>query len=387
MIRSTSFLFLLPALALIIPMACQPPEPKAVLLDREYGFQGYRLGAELYGEVLFQAKERASDYEVVEYESFGSRFADQQLYESPERSMIFGAPVAKAYAGVIDEQIYAFLLQIEADESKQAQLQDSLYGYYDAPHSTTDTTMYAGDMVVRIYTQSWEADSVGLDFGRGEGFAEILIYDKNLRTHRNRVQRLVDRSQRVDNMQVNAMDRIGEIRLASTVAQARWQYRFRGDPTHVRGGAFGSVDYRYVEPFFEVEGESLFGVKMAFVDLSFAGGSDSLRSIEVRFDNTQGQTVGFMDMLRVLERKLGRHAYSDTLHTQKGNYRRAMWYGEELSITLEENRLRPERPERADVLVQFELDRYQTPWIPPAESTIEDSTDGQDLNASPDLPS
>ena len=109
---------------------------------------------------------------------------------------------------------------------------------------------------------------------------------------------------------------------------------------------------------------------MAFVDLSFTGGSDSLRSIEVRFDNTQGQTVGFMDMLRVLERKIGRHAYSDTLHTQKGNYRRAMWYGEGLSITLEENRLRPERPERADVLVQFEMDRQQAPWLQSADSSF-----------------
>ena len=167
----------------------------------------------MYGEVLLQAKERASDYEIVEYEAFGSRFADQQLYESSGRSMIFGAPVARAYAGVIDAQVYAFLLQVEADESKQAELQDSLIAYYDTPQLTTDTTMYAGDMVVRIYTQSWVADSVGLDFGRGEGFAEILIYDKNLRTKRNLIQRFTDRSQNADNMQVNGMDRVGEIRL------------------------------------------------------------------------------------------------------------------------------------------------------------------------------
>ena len=35
-----------------------------------------------------------------------------------------------------------------------------------------------------------------------------------------------------------------------------------------------------------------------------------------------------MDMLRIMERKLGPHAYSDTLHTTKGPFRRASWFGD-----------------------------------------------------------
>ena len=70
-------------------------------------------------------------------------------------------------------------------------------------------------------------------------------------------------------------------------------------------------------------------------------------------------------MLRVMERKLGRHAYSDTLHTTKGPFRRASWFGDELTITLEENRFRPENPDRADVLVNFTMNRVEVPWTAP----------------------
>ena len=82
-----------------------------------------------------------------------------------------------------------------------------------------------------------------------------------------------------------------------------------------------------------------------------------MQTLDVEFDNTSGQVVGFMDMLRVIERKLGRHAYSDTLYTIKGPYRRAFWYGDGVSVNLEEYRFRPESPTRSDVRVRFELDR------------------------------
>jgi hypothetical protein len=89
-----------------------------------------------------------------------------------------------------------------------------------------------------------------------------------------------------------------------------------------------------------------------------------------------------MDMLRILERKLGRHAYSDTLHTKKGPYRRASWYGRGLSITLEENRFRPEHPDRADVLVNFEMDRIEVPWSPPVLTIDEAPADSVSKDAS-----
>ncbi|MFK7843954.1 MAG: hypothetical protein AB8G77_01540, partial [Rhodothermales bacterium] len=172
---------------------------------------------------------------------------------------------------------------------------------------------------------------------------------------------------------------IGSVSLDEIAQRARWKYRYRGEETHVRGGSFGDIDYAYVKPFFEVEGESFFGVKMAFVNLNFMGGSDSLKSLEVRFDNTQGQTLGFMDMLRVMERKLGQHGYSDTLHTTKGPFRRASWYGEDLTITLEENRFRPETPELADVIVNFTIDREEVPWTAPIFN-VSDVTEGDSLS-------
>ena len=371
-----SFLMLL--FAVLLSSGCLQPDPKVWKLDQDYGFRGFDLGTNLYQKVIEQAQDRARAYEIVEFETFGSRFADQQLYEQQGPSTVFGEPVTNVFAGLIDKRIYAFLLQVEAEVSEQSALQDSLIFHYGDPTSVTDTTYVSGQTLVRVNTSKWEADSVALELGLGEGFAEILVYDIGLREKRAQIQLSMSRSQKATNATVNELDTIGEVNLNEIASRARWKYRYRGEETHVRGGSFGEIDYDYVQPFFEVEGESFFGVKMAYVNLNFVGGSDSLKSLEVRFDNTQGQTVGFMDMLRVLERKLGRHAYSDTLHTTKGPFRRASWYGEELTITLEENRFRPENPDRADVLVNFTMDRVDVPWTAPIfanQNTDEDSLD------------
>ncbi|MEM8485977.1 MAG: hypothetical protein AAF564_10535 [Bacteroidota bacterium] len=349
----------------LLSSACLEPDPKVWKLDQDYGFRGYSLGPSLYTRVLEQAEGRATAFDVVEFEAFGSRFADQQLFEQQGPSTVFGTPVAKVYAGVIDESIYAFLLQVGADHNEQAALEDSLIFHYGTPQSRVDTTYISGQTLVHVNTLHWEADSVGLELGMGDGFAELLVYDKDLRLRRQQIQYLTTRAQRGTNTGVSELKTVGQVNLDEIAPRARWKYRYRGEETHVRGGSFGEIDYSYVKPFFEVEGESFFGVKMAFVNLNFVGGSDSLRTLEVRFDNTQGQTVGFMDMLRVMERKLGRHAYSDTLHTTKGPFRRATWYGHDLTITLEENRFRPEQPDRADVLVSFTKDRIEVPWQAP----------------------
>lgn len=356
----------------LLGSGCAEPDPKVWKLDQDYGFRGYSLGPALYTRVLQQAEGRAKAFDVVEFEAFGSRFADQQLFEQQGPSTVFGAPVANVYAGVIDRSVYAFLLQVEASSNEQEALEDSLVFHYGAPQSRVDTTYASGQTLVHVNTLHWEADSVGLELGMGDGFAELLVYDKALRVRRQQVQYLTTRAQRGSSPGVADLKTVGQVSLDEIAPRARWKYRYRGEETHVRGGSFGEIDYTYVKPFFEVEGESFFGVKMAFVNLNFVGGSDSLRTLEVRFDNTQGQTVGFMDMLRVMERKLGRHAYSDTLHTTKGPFRRATWYGHDLTVTLEENRFRPEQPDRADVLVSFTKDRVEVPWQAPDLVRVKD---------------
>ncbi len=362
--------------------ACVQPDPKVWKLDGDYGFRGYNLGPVLYSKIFQQAEERAAAYEIVEFETYGSRFADQQLFEQQGKNTVFGYPVSNAFAGVIDKTVYAFLIQIEVEASEQAALADSLIIHYGEPQSTVDTTYTSGETIVKVKTSKWAAKTVGMELGQGEGFAEVLVYDIGLRQKRERIQQLMARSRRSTNTTLNGLESIGEVALNEVSSRARWKYRYRGEETHVRGGSFGEIDYSYVQPFFEVEGKSFFGVKMAFVNLNFLGGSDSLKSIEVRFDNTQGQTIGFMDMLRVMERKIGRHAYSDTLHTPKGPFRRASWYGEDLTVTLEENRFRPENPDRADVVVSFEIDRVEVPWRPPSLATENrNSSDSLDIGS------
>lgn len=371
-------LFIL-ATILSIAAGCVEPDPKVWKLDEDYGFRGFSLGPAMYDRVMQQAEARSMAYDILEFETFGSRFADQQRFEQQSKTTVFGAPVANMYAGVLDKTIYALLFQIELDEGEQMALVDSLNLHYGEAQSEVDTTYVSGATFVKVKTSMWEADSVGMELGRGEGFAEIFVYDKALRQKREQIQYRMARSQRATSETINNLRTVGDVSLDEIARRARWKYRYRGEETHVRGGSFGEIDYEYVKPFFEVEGESFFGVKMAFVNLNFIGGSDSLKSIEVRFDNTQGQTVGFMDMLRVMERKLGRHGYSDTLHTSKGPFRRATWYGDQLTITLEENRYRPENPDRADVIVNFLMDRVQVPWTPPEfavnEKTVVDSLD------------
>ena len=77
-----------------------------------------------------------------------------------------------------------------------------------------------------------------------------------------------------------------------------------------------------------------------------------------------------------------RHAYSDTLHTNKGPFTRASWYGEALTITLEENRFRPENPDHADVLVNFTMDRVDAPWTAPIFANRKADEDSLDVGSS-----
>ncbi len=365
--------------------SCIEPDPKVLRLDKEYGFRGFQLGPGLYDEIRRQVESRASSFDVLEFETFGSRFADQQLFEQRDELAVFGARVTNVFAGVVDRTVYAFLLQVESDEDHQDALQDSLLIYYGTPQAVTDTTYYTGTTKVRVQTRSWEADRVAMEFGRGDGFAELLIYDKTLREKRVDIQRLITVAQASTTPTVNTLTQVGRVRLNTTASTARWRYRFRGHRSESQEGIYGAVDYRYVYPFFGVRGQSLYGVDMAFVNMQFGERTDSLTALEVEFDNTQGRVVGFMDMLRIMERRLGRHTYSDTLHTLKGPFRRAYWYGNRLTVQLEEYRFRPESSDRADVRVNFLLDRVKSeaPAYIPEEEGIEIKSEEVGITSAP----
>lgn len=358
--------YVIPILMLIGMSSCIQPDPQVLNLDKEYGFRGYSLGTVLYRDIREQVEERSTDYDIIEYETFGSRFADQQLFKPREDVTVFGSPVTNIFAGVLDRTVYALLFQIKTDETTQAALADSLVTYYGRPQSITDTTYYSGSTAIEVHTLEWSANRVGLDFGLGDGYAEVLVYDKALREKRLAIQDKMDAAHAQVNPAVSELSRVGNVRLNATASSSRWRYRFRGEKSPSPYDLYGAIDYSLVEPFFDIRGKSLYGVKMAFANMRFSGVSDSLHALDVEFDNTSGQVVGFMDMFRVMERKLGRHAYSDTLYTVKGPYRRAFWYGDGLSVNLEEYRFRPESPSRSDVRVRFQLDRppiqnYPTP--------------------------
>ena len=362
--------------------SCIQPDPKVLNLDKEYGFRGYSLGATLYRDIREQVEERSNEFDVIEYEAFGSRFADQQRFRPREDVTVFGSPVTNIFAGVLDRTVYALLFQIETDDQTQSALADSLMAHYGRPQSITDTTYFSGSTAIEVHTLEWSANRVGLDFGLGEGFAEVLIYDKSLREKRLAIQEKVDVARSQINPNVTDLTRVGNVRLSTTASTARWRYRFRGEKSPNPYDLYGAIDYSHVEPFFDVRGQSLYGVKMAFANMRFSGISDSLHTLDVEFDNTSGQVVGFMDMFRVMERKLGRHAYSDTLYTVKGPYRRAFWYGDGLSVNLEEYRFRPESPDRSDVRVRFQLDRPPVPeYIAPVfvDDDVKQDSLGRDI--------
>lgn len=370
--------YVIPILMLIGISSCVQPDPLVLNLDKEYGFRGYSLGPGLYREVQEQMEERSSEFDVIEFETFGSRFADQQLFTPREDVTVFGSPVTNIFAGVLDRRVYALLFQIETDEISQAALADSLITYYGKPQAVTDTTYFSGFTSIRVNTLEWNANRVGLDFGMGDGFSEVLVYDRILRDKRLDIQEQIDAAQSEINPYVSDLQRVGNVRLNSTASTARWRYRFRGEKSPSPVNLYGAIDYSHVEPFFDIRGKSLYGVKMAFASMRFSGVSDSLNTLDVEFDNTSGQVVGFMDLFRVMERKLGRHAYSDTLYTIKGPYRRAFWYGDGLTVNVEEYRFRPESPSRSDVRVRFMLDNTIPEYEEPVyadDTSIPDSSE------------
>lgn len=369
--------YVIPILMLIGISSCVQPDPLVLNLDKEYGFRGYTLGQGLYREVQEQMEERSSEFDVIEFETFGSRFADQQLFTPREDVTVFGSPVTNIFAGVLDQRVYALLFQIETDANSQAALADSLVTYYGRPQSVTDTTYFSGFTNIRVNTLEWSAKRVGLDFGMGDGFSEVLVYDKALRDKRLGIQEQIDAAQSEINPYVSDLQRVGNVRLSTTASAARWRYRFRGEKSPSPVDLYGAIDYSHVEPFFDIRGKSLFGVKMAFASMRFSGASDSLNALDVEFDNTGGQVVGFMDLFRVMERKLGRHAYSDTLYTIKGPYRRAFWYGDGLTVNVEEYRFRPESPSLSDVRVRFMLDTVIPDYVEPVyadDTSVPDSS-------------
>ena len=370
--------YVIPLLIMVGISSCFQPDPQVLNLDKEYGFRGYTLGHGLYREIIEQVEERSSEYDVIEYQAFGSRFADQQLFKPREDVTVFGAPVTNIFAGVLDQKVYALLFQVKTDEGSQAALADSLVTYYGRPQTLVDTTYFSGYTTIRVHTLEWNANRVGLDFGMGDGFSEVLVYDKALRDQRVAIQEKIDAAQAEVNPFVSDLGSVGNVRLNSTASAARWRYRFRGEKSPSPVNLYGAIDYSYVEPFFDIRGKSLYGVKMAFASMRFSGVSDSLHTLDVQFDNTSGQVVGFMDMLGVMERRLGRHNYSDTLYTIKGPYRRAYWYGDGLSVNLEEYRFRPDAPSRSDVRVRFMMDTvipdYQEP-VYVSDTTLPDSSE------------
>ncbi len=337
--------------------ACRPSPSGVARLDADYGFGGFLLGDSLYSSVMGEAERRSLDYSVLEFETGGSRFADQLPLPASPEWRVMGVPVSRSTAGVIDGSVYAVLLQLDASSDQQRVVLDSLIARYGIPSAVHANDAAGEGTLVQIDQRHWEGERVSLAYGMGDGFAELFVYDQRLRTRRMTLQRTIAAGRGAPAPALDALEEIGSVQLQITEPFATWRYQYRRTAEPDRRGAVGTIDYSLVQPFFEVRGRSLYGLDMARVSLYFLPKVDSLVSMEVRFDNSQGQTVGFFDLLRTLERKLGRAPYSDTLHTKKGPFRRAIWYGREVQVVLEEYRLQPGRASVADIVARFEVRR------------------------------
>lgn len=337
--------------------ACQPLPAGVGRLDAAYGFEDFVLGDSLYSSVFGEAERTSLDYDVLEFETAGSRFADQLPLPVSSNRRVLGVPVSRSTAGVIDGQVYALMLQLDAGTVQQRAILDSLIARYGIPSAVQSSDAAGEGMLVQIDQRIWEGERVGLAYGMGEGYAELLVYDRLLRDRRLGIQRAITAGRDNSTAALNTLQEIGSVQLQITEPFATWRYQYRRTAEPDRRGAVGKIDYSLVQPFFEVRGRSLYGLDMARVSLYFLPKVDSLVSMEVRFDNSQGQTIGFFDMLRTLERKLGRAPYSDTLHTKKGPFRRAIWYGRAVRVVLEEYRLQPGQASVSDIVVRFEVRR------------------------------
>ncbi|MDZ4698423.1 MAG: hypothetical protein SH809_01850 [Rhodothermales bacterium] len=351
--------------------ACQPMPAGVGRLDADYGFEGYVLGDSLYSSVIGEAERTRLDYDVLEFETAGSRFADQlPLPVSNDRRMM-GVSLTRSTAGVIDGQVYALLFQLESGTVQQRAMLDSLIARYGIPTAVYSNDVAGAGMLVQIDQRHWEGERVVLAYGMGEGYAELLVYDRQLRGRRLSIQRAIAAGRDAPSPALDALQEVGSVQLQITEPFATWRYQYRRTANPDRRGAVGMIDYSLVQSFFGVQGRSLYGLDMARVALYFLPKVDSLVSMEVRFDNSQGQTIGFFDMLRTLERKMGRAPYSDTLHTKKGPFCRAIWYGREVQVVLEEYRLQPGQASVADVVVRFEVRReaveLDPDWQPPVD--------------------
>jgi hypothetical protein len=360
------------------------------VLDRGYGFGTFILGDSLYSSVIDEARRVSRPHDVLEFETFGSRFADQLPFPVREDGRFFGVPIARATAGVFDGQLYAILLQLDADAPRQRVVLDSLIARLGPPPSASDTAFAEGGLFVQVDTRRWEGKRVGLAYGMGEGYAEVLLFERVLRRRRVEIQNRIAEARSRQAAALAGLPEVGTVQLQITEPFATWRYRYEREGALSQDGAVGRIDYALVQPFFEVRGRSLYGLDMASVTLHFLPLVDSLRSLEVRFDNSQAQAVGFVEMLGILERKLGPHAYADTLHTAKGPYRRAEWYGGLFTATLEEHRLRPVPPARADLVVRFDVARQPVDlppdWRPPGTSLAADTTGPEGGTVEPAYP-
>ena len=353
---------------------CQEPVPMTKKMDLEYGFMGFTLGNMHYAEIRRQIEARNPTYEVIEFESFGRRFFDNQQLDRWDIEYLFGEPLNKMYAGAIDGEIYAYLVQMDAEPATQEAISDTLTWMLGAPDTSKDSVIVLGEEFLIARYEQWEGSRVGLAYGQGEGFAEFLIYDIQLKKERDALQRKLERARNNTAVHLASMKEVGAVRLELEERTARWRYRYRGQPTLLRQGSFGTIDYTFLQPFFNVKGKSHFGLDMVFATLSFSPGTDSLEQLEVRFENSQGQTSGFMDMLNILEGQLGRHTYSDTLHTKAGHFRRAFWQSSRRHVRLEEDRYRPERINDPDLVVTFSLERVRGQFVqnnPPEEAKVD----------------
>ena len=226
---------------IVLGSGCQPPENKVARLDTDQGIGGFVLGDSLYPSVFERSAYAALDHEVLEFEAFGSRFADDRPVRRPATTFLYGVRISQVRAGLIDDQVYAYLLQLDANEAAQMRFQDSLITHYGVPQAEIDTLIAGGASSMAVHRVSWKGERVGLDYGRGDGFAELLVYDQALRDRRVMIQDRIFESHNVRTEPMETMGAVADVQLDITKNYAQWRYRYRGRLTEAREGTFGDV--------------------------------------------------------------------------------------------------------------------------------------------------
>lgn len=327
-------------------LSCSDSKNPTSKLDRENGFQGLVLGDSSYSDFMKEVKENASESDIIEREIFGNVIVQSEKIENLDNRFVYGVLMNNLYGGALNGKIYMYnLVNNDTDSSSQQKILDSLKTNYGPPTLTKDTTftVFSTD-TIKYHQNIWEGKKVKMMHLVGSEWENhvnrLQILDISAEKKLNDISERIDSLSKYTSQRLSGLKSVGNLVLSSTKEELLNKDILETDEREVSED-YTMTNYRinygqYLQPFFDIENKRKYRYgesRIIETDLNFHSKTDSLRVLNINFDNDE---ISYSDILNILGKKFGEYSFEEKLRTNSATYRRSFWLSKDLIIVLED---------------------------------------------------